>query len=200
MIRNILFDMGNVLMRFAPELFVERLGLGEADARLLKNTVYGGVDWVRLDRGVISEEELLRRVSARLPARLHTAAETLIRRWDDPPLGVEGMEALAGELSGKGYELYLLTNAGPRHREYWPKYPAARFFPEERIFRSADYKLLKPEPAFYTAALERFGLAAGECLFVDDNAVNCEAAARLDIRPVVFHGAEDLRRELAELL
>ena len=196
MIRNMLFDMGNVLMRFAPEVFVGRLGLGEDDARLLKNTVYGGVDWVRLDRGAISEEELLRRVRARLPARLHTAAETLIRRWDDPPLSVEGMEALAGELSEKGYGLFLLTNAGPRHREYWPKYPAARFVPEERVFRSADYQLLKPESAFYTAALERFGLAAGECLFIDDNAVNCEAAARLGIGTVVFHGADDLRREL----
>ena len=128
------------------------------------------------------------------------AVDALVRHWDEPPLQVEGMEALAEGLAGKGFELYLLTNAGPRHREYWPKYPAARFFPEERIFRSADCKLLKPEREFYTAALERFGLEAGECLFIDDNAVNCEAAARLGIDAVVFHGAEDLRRELAARL
>lgn len=198
MIKNLLFDMGNVLMRFSPEVFVARLGLSDRDARLLKNTVFGGVDWVSLDRGAITEEELLERACARLPEELRAAAEALVRRWDEPPLSVEGMEALVGELWEAGWPLYLLTNAGPRHRTYWPNYPAARYFPEERVFRSADYKLLKPEPEFYLTALARFGLRAEECLFIDDNAVNAEAAVRLGMDAVVFHGADDLRRALAE--
>ena len=198
MIKNLLFDMGNVLIRFAPGVFIDRLGLPEAEDRLaLNNELFGSLDWVRLDRGVIGEDEIIRSVCARLPRRLHDAVETLARHWDEPPLPVAGMEALAGELADRGYELYLLTNAGPRHREYWPRYPVARFFPEERVFRSADYKLLKPESAFYLSALERFGLDAGECLFIDDNAVNAESAARLGIDVIVFHGADHLRRCLA---
>lgn len=198
MIKNILFDMGSVLIRFDPDLFISRLELPEAgDAETLKNELFRSVDWVSLDRGAVTEEQVIDRVSARVPERLRPHVEALVRRWDQPPVQMEGMEALVGELAEAGYGLYLLTNAGPRHREYWPKYPVSRYFPEERVFRSADYRLLKPEAAFYETALARFGLDRQECVFIDDNPVNAESAVRLGLDTVVFHGQAPLRRELA---
>ncbi len=108
------------------------------------------------------------------------------------------MEELCGELSRLGYGLWLLTNAGPRHREYWPRFPVSRFFPEERVFRSADYHLLKPEHEFYETALSTLGLEAGECFFIDDAPVNIEGALRCGISGTVFHGAGPLRAVLRE--
>ena len=78
--------------------------------------VYRSVEWVELDRGLLSEEEAIAAMTARLPERLHPIAEKLVTHWDRPALPVEGMEALAEDLKNAGYELYLLTNAGPRHR------------------------------------------------------------------------------------
>ena len=196
MIKNILFDMGNVLIRFAPEVFIRRAGVTDsADHDLLRREVYQRLEWVELDRGILTEEEAIAAMTGRLPERLHPAAVKLVTHWDRPPLPVEGMEELAEDLQSAGYELFLLTNAGPRHREYWPRFSVSRLFPPERVFLSAEWHLLKPENAYYRLALEHFGLRAGECVFIDDTPANVEGAVRAGIHGVVFHGSAPLLRE-----
>ncbi|MBR2716160.1 MAG: HAD family phosphatase [Oscillospiraceae bacterium] len=198
MTKNILFDMGNVLVRFDPALFLRRLGREGEDAELLDREVFRSVEWVRLDRGDLDDGEALAGILPRLPARLHPAAEELVTRWDRPYTPIEGMPELVRDLSEAGLGLYLLTNAARRHRDYWPRFPLAQYF-DRRIMLSADWLLLKPEPAFYEKALSLFGLDRRECLFIDDNPINVESALRLGLPALVFHGdAERLRRELRE--
>ncbi len=201
MIRNILFDMGNVLIRFDPPAFLDRLGITDlADRKALLEELFGSTDWVALDRGALTEEEVIARVCARVEPRLAGTVRALVTGWDKPCMPVEGMEELCEELRERGYGLYLLTNAGPRHRQYWFDVPVSRLFPEERIMRSADWLLLKPEAAFYEKALSLLGLRREECLFIDDSALNAEAAGRCGIRNLVFRGsAARLRREMAAL-
>ena len=197
MIKNILFDMGNVLIRFEPRQYVLKVGLSESEQQLMLRELYGSIDWIELDRGTVDEAEIIERVTARTGEHLRGAIEKLVCHWDRPELPVEGMKALTDELCEKGYELYLLTNAGPRHKEYWPRFAAAEHFPEERIYRSADVKLLKPDPAFFEGALEKFGLDRSECVFIDDSAANAEGAQRAGLDAIVFFGdAARLRREL----
>ena len=152
MIKNILFDMGNVLIRFEPKQYVKNAGLSESDQQLLLRELYGSIDWVRLDRGTLTEAEVIDRCVSRVGEHLRGAVEKLVGHWDRPELPVEGMKALTDELYEKGYGLYLLTNAGPRQREYWPRFRAGEHFPEERVYRSADVHLLKPDPAFFEGA------------------------------------------------
>lgn len=197
MIRNILFDMGNVLIRFDPETYVRNAGLSAEDGALLLRELYGSVDWVRLDRGTITETEIIERCTQRVGERLRGAIESLVLHWDRPELPVDGMKELAGELAANGYELYLLTNAGPRHREYFPRFSVGPLFPEERIFRSADEKVLKPQHEFYERALDRFGLDRNECVFIDDSAANVEGAMNVGLDAIHFRGsAAQLRGEL----
>lgn len=199
MIKNILFDMGNVLIRFAPKEYVKRVGLSEPEQELMLRELYGSIDWIELDRGTIDEAEIIERVTARVGEHLRGVVEKLVRHWDRPELPVEGMKELTAELYEKGYGLYLLTNAGPRHREYWPRFQAGEHFPEERVYRSADVHLLKPDPAFFEGALEKFGLDRTECVFIDDSAANAEGAQRVGLDAIVFFGdATRLRRELRE--
>ena len=69
MIRNVVFDMGGVLIAWDPARIVARLGLSGEDARLLLREVFQSVEWVSLDRGAITEEELLERAwSVFIPA------------------------------------------------------------------------------------------------------------------------------------
>lgn len=199
MIKNILFDMGNVLIRFAPRQYVQNVGLSESEQQLLLRELYGSIDWVELDRGTITEAEIIERVTARTGEHLRGAIEKLVSHWDRPELPVEGMKDLTDELAEKGYGLYLLTNAGPRHREYWPRFAASEHFPETHVYRSADVHLLKPDPAFFEGALERFGLERSECVFIDDSAANAEGAQRTGLDAIVFFGdAALLRRQLRE--
>ena len=161
--------------------------------------ILGSIDWVRLDRGTLTEAEVIDRCVSRVGEHLRGAVEKLVGHWDRPELPVEGMKALTDELYEKGYGLYLLTNAGPRQREYWPRFQAGEHFPEERVYRSADVHLLKPDPAFFEGALEKFGLDRAECVFIDDSAANAEGAQRVGLDAIVFFGdAARLRRELRE--
>ena len=70
MIRNILFDMGGVLLRFDPELFVSRLHLDAADSAVLIREVFHSAEWVCLDRGSMTEDEAFASMCARIPERL----------------------------------------------------------------------------------------------------------------------------------
>ena len=199
MIRNILFDMGNVLMHWDPALFIRRLGYTGEDALCLEREVYRSVEWVMLDRGSIEDGEAIARIRARLPERLRPPVEDLVSHWDSEPLPMDGMLELAEALEQAGYGLYLLTNASRRHRVYWDKFPVSRFFPRPRIMLSADWRVIKPEAAFYERAFSLLRLNPAECLFVDDNAANIEAGMRLGLDGVVFFGdAAHLRRQMRE--
>ena len=197
MIRHIVFDMGQVLVRFSAGLFSERLRLSAEDAELIRWEVLTTVEWVRMDRGTISDDDALARMCARLPQRLHDTAAYLVRRWNDPIVPVPGMADVARDLKAAGYDLYLLSNAATRQHTYWHDIPGSEYF--SGTFISADHHLLKPEDAIYQAFFQKFGLKPEECLFIDDSAANIEASENAGMAGIVFHGdAARLRRQLAE--
>lgn len=198
MIRHIVFDMGQVLVRFSDGLFSERLRLSEADAELIRREVLATTEWMRMDRGTISDDDALARMCARLPQRLHDTAAYLVHRWNDPIVPVPGMADVARDLKAAGYDLYLLSNAASRQHTYWHDIPGSEYF--SGTFISADYHLLKPEAAIYQAFFEKFGLKPEECLFIDDTPANIEASENAGMRGIIFHGdAVRLRRQLTEL-
>lgn len=185
MIKNILFDMGNVLIRFDRRVFLDRLDISEADKQLLLREVFLSVEWVRMDRGTLAEPEAEVLMCRRLPAHLHDAVHQLVSLWDEPMLPVAGMAELVEELKGKGYGIYLLSNASIRQHAYWPKIPGWQYFDGKVI--SADEKVMKPHPDYYRIALERFALKAEECFFIDDVPGNIEGALYCGIPGTVFH-------------
>ena len=195
MIKNILFDMGQVLIRFDQKFFIQRLGIEDADMELLLREVYRSVEWVQMDRGSLREEEAFERIRARLPERLHDAAWKLVIMWDRPILEIDGMYELVEELKELGYGVYLLSNASVRQHEYWPRIPASKFFDGKLI--SADVHVIKPQPEIYRLCLDKFNLKAEECFFIDDAPANIEGALQCGIPGAVFHGdAALLRRQL----
>ena len=195
MIKNILFDMGNVLIRFDRKLFLDRLEVSEADKDILLREVFANVEWAQMDRGTKTEETALESMRKRLPQRLHGAAETLTLHWDEPLVPIEGMYELVEELKEKGYGIYLLSNASYRQHDYWPGIAASKFFDGTLI--SADVHAVKPQPEIYNLCLEKFGLKAEESFFVDDVGANVEGAVNCGLQGAVFFGdVARLRREL----
>lgn len=193
MIKNIVFDMGNVLLRFEPELFIARLGVAEEDRVLLLREVFRSLEWARMDRGSMTEAQAAESICQRLPERLHAAVHSLTDQWDRPILPVEGSYELVEELKGLGYGLYLLSNASYRQHDYWPLIPGSRFFDGTLI--SADVKLVKPQPEIYRLLFERFSLRPEECFFVDDSPMNVEGAFFCGMPGAVFNGSVPLLRQ-----
>ena len=198
MIRNIVFDMGNVLIHWRPELFVDRPDIPEEDRPALLREVFGSVEWVQLDRGSVSFEEGLAAICRRLPERLHGAARELAMDWwKRSLLPIEGMADLIRELKGKGYGIYLLSNAKPDLPRYFPLIPGSECF-DGRIV-SADWKLLKPQHEIYETLFREYGLKPEECFFIDDMVLNVEGARYAGMDGTVFDGdLSRLRRNLRE--
>lgn len=193
MIRNVLFDMGNVLLRFDRQLFLNRLAVTEEEKLLLLRRVFLSTEWVRMDRGTLDEPEAEKSMCADLPEHLHPAVHQLVSLWDEPILPIAGMYELVRELKAAGYGIYLLSNASHRQHEYWKKVTVAPLFDGTII--SADEGVMKPGCEYFLRALNRFGLKADECFFVDDMPANVEGAAFCGIPGAVFHGDAKLLRQ-----
>ena len=197
---NIVFDMGQVLMDFAPPKFIARLGYTGDDAEALLQEVFRGWEWVAFDRGDITGQDVVDSACSRLPRRLHPAAHDLVFHWWDNMIPMPGARELVTELHDKGYPLYVLSNASQDFHRYFDLIPGSEFLPRERRFVSSDYRLLKPEHEIYELFLKRFGLNAADCIFIDDYPPNVEAARRLGMSAVVHRGDPvRLRRELRAL-
>ena len=197
--QNIVFDMGQVLMDFAPSKFIARLGYTGDDAQALLAEVFRGWEWVAFDRGEITGEDVVNSAGSRLPERLHGAAQELVFHWWDEMIPMPGAQELVRELHDKGYPLYVLSNASQDFHKYFDRIPGSEYLPRERRFVSSDHRLLKPEHEIYELFFRTYELAPESCVFIDDNPPNVEAARRLGFRALVHRGdMARLRRELRE--
>jgi epoxide hydrolase-like predicted phosphatase len=145
------------------------------------------------DIGAITQDEMFRRLSkiaGAPPEQLESEFWSYVKI--DP-----AMVALAEELR-KTYRVALLTNAlTPFFRQVAAKHDLERLF--DLILVSSEEHLAKPDPAFYRLMVDKLGLPAGECLFIDDNPVNVEAARIVGMQAVLFEGIAKLKRDLPRL-
>lgn len=199
MIRNVVFDMGNVLIRWDPEYFVARAGVTDPqDARLLLDNIYRTPEWVMLDSGAVNEEQVYEKACAGLPERLHDLAWQLVFRWHDPIEPIPGMADFVQKCKVAGLGVYLLSNASFRQKDYWPRIPGSALF-DGRVV-SAEAGWMKPSREIYALLTEIYGLKAEECVFVDDIAANVMGAMRAGMHALLFDGDVDqLKRRICLL-
>ncbi len=199
MIRNIVFDMGQVLIRWRPEEILEHFDLTGEEKTMLLQELFWSPEWIQQDRGILTEGEMIERVSARLPESLHAAVEEVIKAWHVWHLTpMPGMAELVRRLKAQGYGIYLLSNASTALRGYFPRIPGSECF--DGLMVSAEEKLLKPQHEIYERLYERFGLVPEQCVFIDDSPANIEGAMLTGMQGIVFRGdTERLRRELRAL-
>ncbi len=185
--------MGNVLLWFDRERFLDAVGAEGEDRKILMNNVYLSVEWARMDRGSMTEAEAAASMCTHVPERLHEKVHLLVDQWDRPIYPVEGMAQLVRDLKTAGYRIYLLSNASYRQHEYWPRVPGSECFDGTLI--SADVKLVKPQREIYDLLCSNFSLKPEECVFIDDSAANIEGAEVAGMSGIVFHGEADEARE-----
>ena len=198
MIRNFVFDMGNVLIRFDPLLFIEREGItDQEDRKIILDELFNSVEWAQMDRGILEEKTAEPFILKRFPERLHPAVCNLLYHWAIPGDEFYGMRELVAELKEADYRLFLLSNASTAQHRYWPLFPVSRYFDGKLI--SCDVKVVKPMREIYQIFTDRFLLDPEECLFIDDAPANVAAAITCGWNGIVFHGdAVQLRLKMRQ--
>lgn len=195
-IKNIVFDMGQVLHYYRPDDFIRAAGVAEEDITRFRRAVFEGVAWVRMDRGISGEERVIADACAVLPEYLHEQVREVAYGWwknELPP--VPGMADVVRDLKEAGYKIYLLSNANVTLHTYFSRIPGTEYFDGKLV--SADHLLLKPQPDIYRKLFETFNLVPEESIFIDDVAANVEAAILCGMDGVIFRDdAALLRKEL----
>lgn len=207
MIKNIIFDLGGVIVRLndvsVPIQRFEEIGFKDASKYL---GVYGqsGI-FQELESGAIDAEEFLAKL-AELSGRESVSFEEGKYAWmgykkDVPPERLQNLLKLRKD----GYKLYLLSNLNP----FFTSFTRSTEFSGDghsidhyldHAFYSYELKDYKPAPSIFQKVMDQAGLKAEECIFVDDGPRNVAAAVELGMKGLVVPKDEDWMPSLTAML
>lgn len=193
---NLVFDVGNVLLRWRPELAVAHAYPEKAEALAYLERM-GFAAWNLANDGGRPFAEAMAELRAAHGAEAEALAGYVAHFGETIREPIAGTWALIDRLAARGVRLFAITNFAA---ETWAV--ALRLYPAlgavfEDVVVSGQVRLLKPGAAIYRLLLERNGLAAADCLFIDDSPANVAGARAVGMEALLFTTPEALETELA---
>ena len=193
MIKNVIFDFGNVMARFIPEYMTGKYVKDKEDIKLLSGVIFDRLYWDRLDAGTIEDFEVVAACKERVPERLHGAVEEIYYNWiyNMPP--VAGMADLVKKIKEKfGVRVFLLSNISRYFAKNATALPYLKEF--DGCVYSAVVGFVKPERGIYEYICKRYAINPEEAIFIDDSEKNIKGALDFGIAGYLF-GADAKRLE-----
>ena len=197
MIKNIIFDIGNVLTDFRWREFLQDKGFSEEMVERIAKASVLNPNWMELDRGVWTEEEIIQSfidADPEIEKELHLAYDNVEKIVTIRAYAIPWLQ----ELKAKGYKVWYLSNFSRKVEAECSDSLSFMPYMDGGILSYRD-KLVKPDAAIYELLLNRFGLVAEESVFLDDTLVNIEAAEALGIHGIHFITKEQAKEELRKL-
>lgn len=189
MIKNVIFDVGKVLVEWEPLVAMKKLGMDDATARAVAAATTESPDWNESDRGAVSDEKMLAKLISNAPEY-----EKEIRLfWDNVGLPIyqyDYVRSWIRSLKEKGYGVYILSNYGSWTYAHTTEQLSFLEDVDGAVF-SFQVKQIKPEPEIYQSLLAKYGLNPEECVFLDDRQENIDAAKAQKIEGIVFTSYEE---------
>lgn len=197
-IKNVIFDLGNVLLKYNPEDYLSTLFSGEELVNRLHRVVFTSPEWFMLDRGVITQEQAVKRLVMQYPD-LDQEIPLVFADWFSMLRPISSSVEVLRNLKRSGYKLYALSNFHHAAFEYVSKkYDWFNLFDGKVI--SYEHQALKPEPAIYQILLGSYHLIPEQCVFIDDSLANLAAASEFGIRGIHYQNSEQFKLELNYIL
>ena len=196
-IKNIVFDVGMVLIDFCWEKPCRDMGFSDEIIKAFEKNMITSQYWHKLDEGSMTEDEAIVRFKEIMPEyteeidRFFSVPESFVKEYDYAAPYID-------ELHDRGYYVYLLSNY-PLHM-YELHWPTFKFFSKvDGYIVSSVEKLCKPNPEIYHCLCDRYHLNPEECLFIDDRDDNVETAVSIGMTGHVFKGEAKLKEYIDSL-
>jgi epoxide hydrolase-like predicted phosphatase len=198
MVKNIVFDLGNVLISFKPSEYFEKNNYPEAIKAKILTDIFGSEEWLMLDNGDISTAEAIEAISKRSSLKREEIAHIFNLRTDlmfplDPNV------RLLPALKKRGFKLYYLSNFP---LDIFDEVSTGYFFFKhfDGGLISAEAKFSKPDPGIYKILFEKYSILPEESLFIDDNEKNVRVAESLGMKGIFTNGSLEISKEIEEAL
>lgn len=199
MIKNYIFDFGNVLARFDPYMISKVHIEDEKIAKTVSEIVFDRFYFNRLDAGTLDDDAMKDELSARLDKSLYEYVDKVFGNWHLSMPPIEGMQALVRDVKQSGARVYLLSNIS---RGFARNYKDCEWINElfslfDGLVFSGVVGMTKPNLDIFEYILDKYSLKADECLFVDDHLPNIQSANAVGINTYHFDGdAQKLRQHI----
>lgn len=200
MIKNIIFDLGNVIINYNPEQIADSFTNKEDEKKYIFDEIFYAPEWALMNLGNITNDEAIEIINKRNDFKYETLTQEFLHEWyKRQPINSDIVE-IAKILKSNGYNLFVLSNMANQTYEYFKN---DDFFSLcTGIVISAHEHVKKPDEKVYRLLLERYNLNAEECLFIDDDVSrkNYETANKVGIkgRRIMPNQAEDIKKLLLE--
>ena len=190
-----LWDLGNVLVQWEPELIYPAFNVSAVHTQYLRSELLEHPDWLRLDQGLTTEQE----VAARINSETELSHEDAQRCFDvirHSLVNIDASVAMLSQMKAAGVPMYVLSNMSNENAAYLRTREYFSLFDDVVI--SAEEKLIKPDPALFELVLKRYRLNAEEVYFIDDSMPNIVAARELGMQALHFKRSDDCYRQIRE--
>jgi putative hydrolase of the HAD superfamily len=198
MIKNIIFDLGNVLISFRPSEYFDKRNYPEnVKARILAD-IFGSREWSMLDNGEITTQEAIDSIALCSSLKKEEIVHVFNLRTELLYPIDENIRVLP-DLKKRGFRLFYLSNfPGDIFDEIRSGYFFFTYFDGGLI--SAEAKVSKPDSRIYNLLLEKYNLVPEESLFIDDIEVNVKAAEATGLHGIVTYGSLQIASKIDDAL
>lgn len=200
MIKNIIFDLGNVIINYNQKKIISNFTDKEDEIKYIFDEIFNSPEWTLMDLGDITNDGAIEIINKRNTFKYEKLTQEFLNEWyKKQPINRDIVE-IAKILKKNGYNLFVLSNMANLTYEYFKN---DEFFSLcTGIVISAHEHVKKPDEKVYRLLLERYNLNAEECLFIDDDdsGKNYETANRIGIkgRRIIPNQVEDVKKLLLE--
>ncbi len=200
MIRNIIFDLGNVIINYNQEQIINNFTKKEEEIKYIYDEIFHAPEWELMDLGNITNDEAIEVINKRNEFKYQKLTDNFLHEWYKEQEINRDIVEIAKKLKRNGYKLFVLSNMANLTYEYFKK---DEFFSLcTGIIISAHEHLIKPDEKVFRSLLDKYKLNAEECLFIDDDPSeqNYKTANKIGIqgRRIIPNQAEDVRKLLLE--
>ena len=185
MIKNVIFDFGNVLLEWNEDKIVSNYSNNKEEQEILKEVIFKSDEWSKLDNGSMNYQDAILLFKEKLPINLKSKVEEIMSTWYEKMQINQEICDLIKKLKEMNYKIYALSNTHVPVYEYVKNLEIGKYF--DGFLISAIEKMMKPNEEIYYRLFEKFGLVSNECFFIDDSERNMAAGRKCGMEGHIFN-------------